>query len=121
VVGRHQSFLDECEEAALAAVLSLHGSLPGRAITYHYPHYTPPSGQGGFATVSLYTADGHVAQEWGVNISAQGFRDWLVDQFDRAINNLGWEACFLDVSQAPPQAARERFDWQGKPAGQELG
>ena len=72
-------------------------------------------------TKILYTADGHAADEWGVNIYAQGFRDWLVDQFDRAINSLGWEACFLDVSQAPPQAARERFDWQGNPAGQELG
>ncbi len=69
----------------------------------------------------LYTPDGHAAGEWGVNIYAQGFRDWLVDQFDRAINNLGWEACFLDVSQAPPQAARERVDWQGRPAGQEMG
>jgi hypothetical protein len=71
----------------------------------------------------LYTADGHAATDWGQvpNIYAQGFRDWLVDQIDKAIDHLGWEACFLDVSQGPPQNARELLDWQGRPAGAELG
>ncbi len=71
----------------------------------------------------LYAHDGHPAIDYGhvPNIYAQGFRDWLVDQMDKAIDHLGWEACFLDVSQGPPQNARERVDWQGRPAGQEMG
>jgi hypothetical protein len=71
----------------------------------------------------LYTADGHAARDYGCvpNIYAQGFRDWLVDQMDKAIDHLGWEACFLDVSQGPPQNARDLLEWQGHPAGQELG
>jgi hypothetical protein len=71
----------------------------------------------------LYEADGHPAIDYGVvpNIYAPGFRDWLVGQINWAVTNVGWAGCFLDVSQGPPQNAREKLDWQGKPAGAELG
>lgn len=55
------------------------------------------------------------------NIFDEKFRDWLVGEFDWAIANLGWEAVFFDVSQAPYEYARDKFDWEGKKAGAALG
>lgn len=55
------------------------------------------------------------------NIFDEKFRDWLLGEFDWAINNIGWEAAFLDVSQAPFDYAKNKFDWEGKKAGSKLG
>jgi hypothetical protein len=71
----------------------------------------------------LYMENGQAAIDWFTypNIYSEAFRSWFTGMISAAIDEMDWDAAFWDVAQAPPENSYKLFDWQGRPAGIELG
>ncbi|HEY3415311.1 MAG TPA: hypothetical protein VGM23_00375, partial [Armatimonadota bacterium] len=71
----------------------------------------------------LYTEEGNpsIDQDINANIYLPEFRDWLAENMIKSIGAIGWDGCFLDVSQAPPWYSYLYRNDKGKPAGAALG
>jgi hypothetical protein len=71
----------------------------------------------------LYQENGQAALDWIVypNIYSEAFRSWFANMANAAIAEMGWDAAFWDVAQQPPENSYKLFDFQGRPAGGELG